>query len=210
MARRKNNADAFAAARAAAEKWLAFERKNAKSEAFKAAKFLAAFALVFFGLNFFLSFVPLQFFEVPVAVAIKGFLATQSVGARIIATEPVIVAAETGLDVSVSYLCTGLLESVVWIGIIAASLGVEWKKRLAGAFLGLAGLAAFNLLRIFTTLYFVLNSDVSTVTFIHNTFFRAALFAVLVGFYGIWFWLSVRSEMTRGREKGKRQKKQKN
>jgi len=149
MVRKKREKNFPAFLRETMEKWRAFERVNAKSEALKAGKFVCVFLAVFLALSFAVSIVPLEFFEIPVAVAIKVFFAGQGIGSRVVAVEPVQVLADNGLEVSVSYLCTGLLEAVVWVAIIAASLGVDRRKRIAGIFFGLAGIAVFNLLRIF-------------------------------------------------------------
>ncbi len=194
----------------AAWKWISFERKNIKSESMKAAKFIAVFVLVFVALSAVVSMIPLQLFEMPVAIAIKGFFAGQGIDAVITPTEPVLLRTQRGVNVSVSYLCTGVLESIVWIAIISASLGIERRKRIAGIFYGLAGIASFNLVRIFITLLIALNADTNTVEFIHNVLFRVTLFIVIVGFYGIWFWLSIKSSLHSGIQGHQSPKKEQN
>jgi len=75
---------------------------------------------------------------------------------------------------------------------ILASHGIAWRKRIIGALLGIALAQIFNITRILLTITFILDSDIQTIEFVHNVFFRVTLFIVIVGIYAAWFWIATR------------------
>ena len=92
------------------------------------------------------------------------------------------------LTVQISFLCTGLIEFFVLIAAILSSFGIQFRKKLIGIFFAAITVLVFNLIRIFATILLIHNSTFEVADLAHDFFFRASLFIVIVGFYGLWFY----------------------
>ena len=93
-------------------------------------------------------------------------------------------------DIRISELCTGLLELIILISAIIASIIVSLKKRLLGVMGAIAFVYVINLLRIIISINIILNGNLQAAEFAHDLLFRISLIVVIVGFYGIWFWFA--------------------
>lgn len=170
-----------------------FGKKIAKekiaSESLKSIKFLTAFLAVFILLNAVIYFVPMEVLERPIADALLSYLQINGYEGKIIEQTPVLIELVNGVKIEISYLCTGLLEMIVLISAIIASLGISWRKRLLGIVVGVGLTQAFNLMRIIITTDLILRTDsIEIIEFVHNFLFRLTLFIVIVGIYAAWFY----------------------
>jgi len=164
-------------------------KEKAKLEAKKSFKFLSLFLLWLIALHALSSLIPLELTELFVANSVLTGLNAFGLEGEIVPGEPVGVQLE-GLYVEISYLCTGLLEIIFLASVILASAGINIKKRIIGAVVGIIATMLVNFLRIFVTIYFIYNSSIQTAEFIHNIFFRVTLFATIFLFYAAWFYWS--------------------
>ncbi len=168
------------------------KKKYLEKESPKAKKFLFIFLIAFILLNSVLLFVPLQVFELPIAHLTLFYLTLKGMQGQIVLQEPVLISMSSGLQIIISYLCTGLMELfVLWASIIA-SIGISIRKRILGLVFGLIGTQIFNLIRIFITLEFILKSNIDTIVFVHDVLFRVTLLAVIAGLYAAWFYWATR------------------
>ncbi|MFH1234341.1 MAG: exosortase/archaeosortase family protein [Candidatus Diapherotrites archaeon] len=165
-------------------------RGKAKEEAKKSAYFLFLAFFSIFALFVLSSLVPLEWSESFVAgtvlyglnaAGLHGYIAPVETG------DAVAIILENGPSIQISYLCTGLLETILLAGVILASAGIPIYKRIIGVAVGAIASAVLNFARIFATIYFIYNSGIETVEFIHNFFFRAFLFISVFCFYALWF-----------------------
>ncbi len=165
-----------------------------RGEIQKTGKFLIYFVfvyLVFSGVFQFLF--PLQAVEEFIAGPTLSFLKAIGHPGSIVLGEPVLIQLENGTGIVISELCTGLMELFIVVSAILASVGIEWRKRVAGAIASVIVLQLFNFARIFATLLVILGSNsLQTIEFTHNVLFRAFLFIVVAGTYIGWFYLSAK------------------
>ena len=171
------------------EKKALFGLKFRKEEKEKSAKFLLVFviiySLLYFGFNF---IVPLEMFEFFIASAVMSLLGLMGVNGSIVLQEPVLILLESGLEIQISYLCTGLMEIFIVIGAVLASLGIEMRKRIIGVIAGVVFAFVFNIFRIVATIFIALGNPESLVLELaHDVLFRITLFVVIAGFYIAWF-----------------------
>ncbi len=160
-----------------------------REELRKAGKFLAGFLAVFFALGFVSLLVPLQLVEEGVARTVLGTLgAVGWQGTLDAAQEPVVVRMDDFPDpIGISYLCTGLLETLVLVAAVLASFGIPWQKRWQGALGGLFISFIFNIIRIDATLLIVRAQGLGVGELAHDWLFRLALFLTVAGYYAVWF-----------------------
>jgi exosortase/archaeosortase family protein len=88
-------------------------------------------------------------------------------------------------------LCTGVLEIIILIGAILATLGISLKKKLIGVGVGIVVGIIFNLLRIFITINIILFNSIEFAELMHGVLFRIILFVYITGFYIVWFYISM-------------------
>lgn len=158
-------------------------------ESLKSIKFLTVFLAVFILLNAVIYFVPMETFEKPVAETLLAYLQFEGYSGKILEQTPVMIELDNGTKIQISYLCTGLLEMIVLISAIIASLGISWKKRVIGLIAGVGLTQAFNLMRIIITTDLIMKTDsIEIIEFVHNFLFRLTLFIVIVGIYAAWFY----------------------
>ena len=165
-----------------------------KEEGIKGLKFLAATLLVFLALNFIFS-IPLAFVEFIIAEKISFVLSLFGVSSEVIFQEPALLLihnANVPMPIAISYLCTGILETALLIAAIAASYGIEIRKRVIGIAAAAIAIFIFNLLRILATIFLIINFNLSVAEFGHEVLFRMFLFVVIAGFYAAWFWLATK------------------
>ncbi len=102
--------------------------------------------------------------------------------------EHALIRLDHGAVIQISELCTGILETLVILGAILATIDVEWKKRWAGAIAAAVLVGALNLARIGITVGLIVSSsDLGLVDLAHNLFFRVFLFVSVFGIYLAWF-----------------------
>ncbi len=169
-----------------AEKLLKF-RLN-RGNALQAAKFIiaiiAAFALLH--IAFFL-IVPLQIYESAIANIVAFVSGAFGFGGSINAgAEPVEMLFSGNFKIIISYLCTGILETMLLIAAILASFGIDFKKRILGAIAAFIAVFVFNILRILITIFLLLNLDLRIAEISHDLLFRLSLLVVIAGFYYAW------------------------
>ena len=156
-----------------------------------AASFLLFFAAFFLALNLlFALFVPLQMLEEFVAGQVLFVLKANNVQGAVSAQEPVLLTLATGHLISISYLCTGFLETAVLAAAILASHGISWRRRILGVLLGAFFAHAFNVGRIVVTVFSALEQPLHVVELTHDVLFRVTLFAVVFAMYAVWFALA--------------------
>ncbi len=163
-----------------------FPFKEPGKEAKKAAKFAALAFLSLLLLLILTSLVPLEWIELAVAKTVLNALAATGAKGSIAYGEPVTIFLEE-TSIEISYLCTGLLETMVLASVVLASAGISIKKRITGALAGIPATFAVNIFRILATLHFVQEKQQATAELIHNVFFRVALFVTIFVFYAVWF-----------------------
>ncbi|MEK6972431.1 MAG: exosortase/archaeosortase family protein [archaeon] len=173
------------------------KKENYRKEAVKGTVFLASFLILFGIMNFLINALPnfILNFELWIANIILAIMQSLGFnGSIIIINDLPIIELANGVNIQISYLCTGLLEAAVLLAAILASHGIAWKKRIIGALAGIVLAQLFNITRILLTITFILDSDIQTIEFVHNIFFRVTLFIVIVGIYAAWFWIATRKE----------------
>ncbi|MDO8538099.1 MAG: exosortase/archaeosortase family protein [archaeon] len=163
-----------------------------KPHAMKAAKFLLLligfyilFTLIF---RFIFSIQLIEFWTAQITLKIfeaLGYSGTIVQGEPVQIIFPFIV-------VHITELCTGILEFSIVASAILATLEVSWKKRIIGA-LG-AGIITglFNFARITIVLLALISLGISEAELAHDVLFRISLLFVIIGYYALWFYLSVK------------------
>ena len=159
-----------------------------REELRKAGKFLAGLVVAFFGLSLLAKAIPLEAIEWFVASVALRSLGLFGVSGTLKAGEPVVMQL-TGLQnpVAISYLCTGLLETLVLVSAILASFGIPWKERLKGAAGGVLISFIFNIIRIDATILVIRAQGLGVGELTHDWLFRIALFLTVAGYYAWWF-----------------------
>lgn len=159
-----------------------------KIEAKKAAKFLVALAILYFALYYTIIYsVGLQPLES--AAAQGSVIALNALGenARISSTQEPVQLSVQGKTIEISELCTGLLETLLVFSAVVASFGISWKKRALGAVAAIFAIYVFNIVRIAASVMQILSTPIEFADLTHNLLFRASLFAVIAGYYFVWF-----------------------
>lgn len=178
---------------------------GAALEIVKSGRFLFVFLIVFLFLSFIVGLVPLQFVEKPIADSVLFYLEVKGISGEVffgeavsetgLVEDVVFIELVNGLKIQISYLCTGLLELIVLISAMIASLGISWRKRLLGIGVGIVLTQVFNFFRIAFTIDFILgNNSMQVIEFVHDFLFRLTLLLVIVGIYTVWFyWATTRN-----------------
>jgi len=158
-------------------------------EILKGGKFLAAFIIIFVVISSLLSLLPLQgieiFFALPTLEVLKifGFRGALDAG-----SEPVLILLQSlVMPISISYLCTGLMEAAIIAAAVLSSFGISLKKRAVGVVASVATIIAFNFFRIVASILVILWFGLDAGEFSHDLLFRIFLFVVIAGFYFVWF-----------------------
>src|SRR3989338_8244982 len=144
------------------------------SEILKAGKFLASFIVAFSVLGFLLSLIPLIAIEFLFAAPTLEILKFFGFGGMLNAdAEPVlIVLQKIAMPISISYLCTGILEVAIIAAAIISSFGIQMKKRILGVAVSIIEIAAFNLFRIVASILIILWFGLDAGEFSHDLLFR--------------------------------------
>jgi hypothetical protein len=149
-----------------------------KSEQKKGLKFIGFFLIWFLFLNLIFLFIPLQWIQFIPAFFSNIFFNLIGLKGTIILQEPVLIEfSNFDYIVSITYLCSGLLESIILSSCILASNGINWKKRIIGTIIGLIVLGIGNIKRIV----------LSVLILFHEILFKLFLFIGIAGIYLIWF-----------------------
>lgn len=165
-----------------------FDGLFTKSEILKAGKFLLGFGACFLALSALLFFVPLSWFEYFFAALSFFVLGLLGFSGEIVFGEPVLLRLSAlSQPIAISYLCTGLLEAVIVASAVAASFGIETKKRIFGIIAGILALVLFNSGRIIASILIIIFLGASAAEFSHDILFRVFLFAAVAGYYFVWF-----------------------
>ncbi|MFH1696290.1 MAG: exosortase/archaeosortase family protein [Candidatus Diapherotrites archaeon] len=154
-----------------------------------AIKFVAGIAILFFVLHTAVLFVfgleLIEFFFAQLSVFVVSLF---GVHGTVQAGEPVLIFLQGAeLPISISYLCTGLLELVVIVSAVLASFGIEPRKRIIGAVLAAFVTVLFNLVRISASMLLVVFFGLGIAELGHEILFRAFLFLTIAGYYALWF-----------------------
>lgn len=166
------------------------------------ARFLAAFLLSFFIFYIVLSFFPIEIFEHFTAMLSSVLLGLFGYSTKIASGEPVQIVVNGKYVVEISYLCTGLLESILVASAIVASLGISLRKRIAGIIGGLFFVNFLNVFRIAVTVHAIASiANTAYIDFIHNALFRLTLFIGIACYYAAWFLLATRHASIKKRPK---------
>ncbi|MBI2598357.1 MAG: exosortase/archaeosortase family protein [Candidatus Diapherotrites archaeon] len=164
------------------------EELFSKKEVSKTGKFLLALAISFFSLSLALSLVPLEWTEYFFATLSLFVLSFFGVHGEIVFGEPVLLMLSAlSLPISISYLCTGLLEAAIIVSATISSFGISFKKRIFGALGGIVTLAVFNVARITASILIIIFAGLDVAAFSHDVLFRVFLFVTVAGYYYAWF-----------------------
>jgi len=167
-----------------------------KEDSVKTGRFLMYFIVAYLALSVFVRGVfTVQGIELWVAGNVLGILGIFGQQGTLMLGESAFIELASGTSIEISELCTGLMETLIVVGAIIASVGIGWRKRLLGA-IGAGALAiVFNHARIAATVLVILGTkDLELIEFAHNFLFRAVLFVVIAGLYIAWFYWAVSSE----------------
>lgn len=171
--------------------WLLRHGGRLKREAWLGAKFLAGTIAVFVLLHTLVSLlVPLELAELFFAQSAKIFVGFFGVQGTIQQGEPALIFLQgAGIEtpISISYLCTGLLEMLILVAAVAASFGIETRKRAIGILGAVLATAAFNIFRITASILLIVFSGLQAAEFGHEILFRGFLFVTIAGYYAVWF-----------------------
>src|SRR3989338_1468668 len=161
--------------------------ESAKKAVVSAGKFFL-FLLVSFSVLFVLSIlIPVADFERLLAALVQNALSFFRIEAFAGFEEDAFVQVVSGPKIVFNFLCTGSTETIILLSAIFATFEIEWKKRLVGAAAGIVAVFAFNLVRIFVTVWSILTQPLGVVGLWHEVLFRIFLFVVIAGLY--WAWL---------------------
>jgi len=159
-----------------------------REEISKSGKFLLGLAIIFLALNLLFSLIPLEWVEFVFAFLTSLILSIFGVQNELVYGEPVLLLLHNfPIPISISYLCTGLLELSIVIAAVAASFGIDQQKRFIGIIAGIATIFAFNLARIVLSIGIILLFGLEIGELSHELLFRIFLFLVIAGFYWVWF-----------------------
>ncbi|MDO8647870.1 MAG: exosortase/archaeosortase family protein [Candidatus Diapherotrites archaeon] len=166
-------------------KGLGFDRKEiAKTGKFLIA-WILAFLLIYYGAVFAIGWQNIELFTA--GSSAKVLQSFDSAKVTVLENTDGVFLKVHGIQIQISDLCTGWLETALLASAILASLGIAWKKRIYGAIGALIFGFAFNQLRIFVTIMQLFGTNVQTAELTHDVFFRLSLLIVIAGFYFVWF-----------------------
>lgn len=157
-----------------------------KNNAIKGGKFLVLLILSYVIISVLFLFIPLELIELITAKTVIIFT-----GGKIVFQEPVLILFEN-FKVQISYLCTGLMEFILLASALIATAGIKKEKKIIGI-IG-AGITTyiFNVIRIALTISLIENTSTEIIELTHNILFKITLFALIAGYYFIWYYLSVK------------------
>jgi exosortase/archaeosortase family protein len=89
--------------------------------------------------------------------------------------------------ITITFLCSGILEFCLLISAILASVGISVRKRVVGALLAVPIVIVFNIIRIVFTSIIIVNGNLSFANFVHGFLFRVFLVIIVIGTYYFWF-----------------------
>lgn len=93
-------------------------------------------------------------------------------------------------QIIISGLCAGILEIIILVSTLLATLGISWRKKLIGIIIGIIAGIIFNIIRIWITINIILTQETQVIEFAHDILFRIILFVYIIGFYVTWFYLN--------------------
>jgi len=159
-----------------------------KKESVKTGKFLLGFGVSFLVLNLVSLLIPLEWIEFFFASLTLSLLELLGFVGIIVFAEPVIINLEQiSKPIAISYLCTGILETVIILSAVISSFGIESKKRIYGVAAALLAIVSFNVLRIVISILIIIYFGLDIAAFSHDILFRVFLFVTVAGFYIYWF-----------------------
>jgi exosortase/archaeosortase family protein len=170
-----------------------FTREDAR----KSGRFLLFFVVVYLALSVVArGLIGIEAIELSVANAVLGMLETFGQAGSVSFTEVALIQLESGVSIEISELCTGLMEFMIIVGAILASVGISLRRRLIGAAVAGVATVLLNFLRIVVTALVILGTgDLVLIEFTHNVLFRAFLFVSIAGIYIAWFYWAASKEM---------------
>ncbi|MBN2066952.1 MAG: hypothetical protein JW744_00610 [Candidatus Diapherotrites archaeon] len=168
-----------------------------KEDAVKTGRFLLFFILVYLlGLLFLGALFPIPAQELFIAGNVSAALGAFGIESSVSMQETALVSIQSGPAIAISELCTGSTELLIIVSAIIASIGISWRKRLAGAIAAAAATTAFNYFRVIATILIILGTgDIGAIELAHNVLFRAFLFFTIAVSYIAWFYWAVSAEI---------------
>ena len=168
----------------------------AKEDAVKTGRFVLYFILFYLLLAVAVEAVlPMKTMEAGVAGNVLFFLQATGHSGQIAVEDTAIILLDAGPSIEISELCTGLMETLIIVAAILASMGLSWKRRIAGALVAGILTVVLNHARIvFTTMLILGTGDISLIEFTHNVLFRVFLFVTIALVYIAWFFWAVTNE----------------
>jgi exosortase/archaeosortase family protein len=161
----------------------------------KAGKFIVFFAVAFFGFMLAALILPLQYYELAtaqIALWVFGFIGLTG---SVLMQEPPVIMLNTvpPLNIAITFLCTGLIEAAAIFAAIAASLGIEWRKRVIGIICAMVFVFLFNQLRILLSVMAIIGGGMQFAELAHDVLFRVTLFITIAVIYAVWFFWATKS-----------------
>lgn len=174
-----------------------------RQDAVRTGRFLLYFIIAYMLLSLAVKAIfPVQAVELFVANNVLGFLQLLGQAGTVSMGETALIELQSGIAIEISELCTGIMETLIIVCAIIASVGIEWRKRLLGAAVAGVATIVLNQARIVVTALIILGSgDLALIEFTHNVLFRLFLFLSIAGLYIAWFYWAASSE---GKISGKR------
>jgi exosortase/archaeosortase family protein len=96
--------------------------------------------------------------------------------------------------INIINLCTGILEIIILISAILASIGISFRDKLVGISISIFAGIIFNLIRIWITINIILLGNIGFAEFVHGFLFKLILFLYIIGFYVTWFYWTQNKE----------------
>ncbi len=177
------------------------QTEREKQTVLNAGKFVLVLLLVFAVLGILLFLVSMGPFKAITAYAGSAALYGMGIQNTVEGGEDayIVLANPEKTVIVINDLCTGVLETMILVAAIVATLEIHWKKRAIGAVAAVIGIFVFNQIRIVSTVFFILNAPIDLVVLSHDIFFRVFLFVTIAVFY----WLFLRWGNNKKRKKGK-------
>jgi len=184
------------------------EQKIVSDKKKQFAFFILGFVLFYMVLSTAILFVPPETYKTITGGTVQALLSFQGVktvgGGLTECTEANWLGMETksncysfgveGKTIIISWLCTGILEIIILVSAILSSFGINWRKKIFGAFAAIIAGIIFNLLRIWVTVNIVLTQNIQVVELAHDFLFKIVLFIYITGFYIAWFYWAMRKK----------------
>ncbi len=165
------------------------QTEREKQTVLNAGKFVLVLLLVFAVLGILLFLVSMEPFKAITAYAGSAALYGMGIQNTVEGGEDayIVLANPEKTVIVINDLCTGVLETMILVAAIVATLEIHWKKRAVGAIAAVIGIFVFNQIRIVSTVFFILNAPIDLVVLSHDIFFRVFLFITIAVFY--WLFL---------------------